>query len=101
MFAPPCNVVRTRSSQIFTRRRDSSEPAAQVTFERFDCKFPFWSSDSRNIYYASVISYQRAAEVLWNPLRFDAESMGSVADDVPQGGLTALTDLTSRHDSAS
>jgi len=39
--------------QIFTRKVASSE-SFQVTHERYDCKYPFWSTDGQRIYYISL-----------------------------------------------
>ena len=48
--------------QLFTRRL-SSPTAAQVTHERYDCKYPFWSHDGQRIYYVSLAG---EVEGLWS-----------------------------------
>jgi Tol biopolymer transport system component len=49
--------------QIFTRRPGSPDPPAQVTHEQYDCKYPFWSPDSRRIYY---VSRARRRDAIWS-----------------------------------
>jgi serine/threonine protein kinase/Tol biopolymer transport system component len=49
--------------QIFTRRITAGASAAQVTDAAFDCRYPFWSSDGRRLYYVSLAGYQ---ESIWS-----------------------------------
>lgn len=70
--------------QIFTRRLESSDTAVPVTKCTYDCKYPFWSPDSKRLYYVSLA---RTTDGLWS-IGASGGSQRLVVEDVTRAAIS-------------